>query len=566
MNHRRPRRRAGSRIVLLAVLISCYVIPPQRLYAQVSFVVVAKTGDPAPGLNANFTSLSPPFINNAGLVAFEGTTPFLPRSEPSAGAYVGRPGNLQLVAKRGDTPPGGPADAFFSTLNVAGLNESGQVMLISLLGGPSLPPKDIYGYWSGVANQTPTYIARVLAPAQGLPGGITYWSTNQPQSAGGRIIFDGVLTNVASADGPAVLWGGSLTGFNVIARQNGIPPGVNDAYYGGAFYPAINAAGQIAFSAPLVPSIGPYSRQSGLWFGTTATQQLVLRSGQPAPQTDKMLGPISRPTLNRAGELAFIAGLGVSDSNPQVNELAIYTGAPGSFRLRVRTGQPAPGMPPGVSFSGGTVYGYPVQAFTQVQHNGQDDIAFRGLVSGPGIDISNNDGLWLGRAGQPLKLIAREGEHPPGAPAGAKFLADNSDLLEYNPAFLEPSINNKGQIVFHGTFLDSTGNYSAGIWGTDLDDSVHLIAYDGQQIDIGGGIIKTIHPLDGIDHFGYGSASEDGQNFLLNDAGQFAFTARFTDGTSAVLIAQVPEPPALVIVPALLLVAGVTCRRARRVA
>jgi hypothetical protein len=240
-----------------------------------------------------------------------------------------------------------------------------------------------------------------------------------------------------------------------------------------------------------------------------------------------------------------------------LDDLAIYTGTPGNLQLRARTGQPAPGMPAGVFFGGETIYGHGAQSFEQVQQGGQGQIAFRALVSGPGVDMSNNDGVWLGRPGQALKLIAREGDPAPGAPAGRTFSSDNADLDQYNPAFSQPSVNGRGQVVFGGAYSDGSGGLVPGIWGTDVDDTLRLIVYRGLAIDVGGGVVKILDRFD----CALGSASEDGQNFVFNDAGQLVFDAHFTDGTSAVLIAEVPEPGVGVVV--IFLVGLMSGRRGR---
>ena len=101
---------------------------------------------------------------------------------------------------------------------------------------------------------------------------------------------------------------------------------------------------------------------------------------------------------------------------------------------------------------------------------------------------------------------------------------------------MTPSINTRGQIVFGSAYRDDANQIVQGIWGTDVDDTLHLIVRDGQQIDLGGGVMKTLEYF----NTSFGSASDDGQNFVFNDAGQLVFDAHFTDGTSAILIADVP--------------------------
>jgi hypothetical protein len=139
------------------------------------------------------------------------------------------------------------------------------------------------------------------------------------------------------------------------------------------------------------------------------------------------------------------------------------------------------------------------------------------------------------------------------------FVSDSNDIDQYNPTFGAPSMNDRGQMVFVSAYRDGANQIVRGIWGTDPDDTLHLIIHDGQEIDLGGGMIKTLHYFNS--GFGFGSASEDGQNFVFNDAGQLVIDAHFTDQTSAVLIADVPEPASGVIAFCL---GGLACGRRRR--
>jgi hypothetical protein len=532
-------RRAVLVLIAPALLSLC----SESLSAQPAFTVVAQSGDTAPGLNDNFGVFSSPLINNAGQVAFRGAPSFNAQFAGPTGVYVAAPGNLHLIAKSGDPAPGA-SGVTFDTPFLTAFSETGQVAVGSYLQGPGLARFDVFAHWIGSANQPLTYVAGHLMPAQGIPSA-TLSSPGAPRIAGGNLAFGASLNNLPNGTPRGFLWAGTPASFNPIVSEYAAPPGVSDGLYGGAFFPALNGAGQIAFVGEIVALDKQYTGQLGIWYGTFASQQLVLRNGDPAPQIpgkNILINRFNPPKLNRSGQLSMVLDLGPSDADPLLEDRAVYTGTPGNLQLRARTGQPAPGMPSGVYFGGETDYGHGAGSFDSIAHSANDDVAFRGLVSGPGIGMLNNDGLWLGRAGQPLQLIAKEGDRPPGAPAGARFLADNSDLDQYNPVFSDPSINKNGQIVFYATYEDVPGHYIAGIYATDADDTLHLILYPGQQIDLGNGIIKTLDNLgDRYDH-GLGSASEDGQNFVFNDAGQFVFNAHFTDGTQAILITTVPEP------------------------
>jgi len=545
------------------VLMICGVIASQHAFAQGQFTAVAKTGDVAPGLNETFGDIAGPLINNAGEVVFTGKgLSYDARAGAPMGIYVGTPGNVQLIAKVGDPAPGSAASASLLSISPQAFSDNGQVVVGGYLDGPGFGRLDISGVWIGSAHQPLAYVARLQAPAQGFDPAGTYRWTDSPRLAGGRIVFDGSVAGVPAGEGQGALWGGTATNFNVIARSYAAPPGRSDVLYGGFSPPAINAAGQIAFTSTLFSPDKQDLSQVGLWYGTAASQQLVLRTGDSAPQASgKTIVGIFSPTINRSGELGFIASLGTFTNVEQgltLDDLAIYSGTPGNLQLRARTGQQAPGMAAGVFFGGETVYGHGAQSFYSASQSGGGHVTFSGLVSGPGIDMTNNNGLWLGKPGGPLVLIAREGAAAPGAPGGGVFVSAIDDIDQYNPTFSTPSINTRGQIVFGSAYRDDANQIVQGIWGTDVDDTLHLIVRDGQQIDLGGGVMKTLEYF----NTSFGSASDDGQNFVFNDAGQLVFAAHFTDGTSAILIADVPEPAVGLVVLGLAGVARV--RRAGR--
>ncbi len=77
------------------------------------------------------------------------------------------------------------------------------------------------------------------------------------------------------------------------------------------------------------------------------------------------------------------------------------------------SGERAPDMPPGVVY-------FPQQFSWYASINNAGDIAFHGLVAGPGINSGNDDALWVGPTGG-QHILAREGDPAPGAPDGAVF-------------------------------------------------------------------------------------------------------------------------------------------------
>jgi hypothetical protein len=94
---------------------------------------------------------------------------------------------------------------------------------------------------------------------------------------------------------------------------------------------------------------------------------------------------------------------------------------------------------------------------------------------------------------------------------------------------LQKDLNERGILVLLGQLNDGGG--AKGIWAADLNlGAVQKVLGTGEPFDVGGGDLRT---LDGITLF---------DESFLNDANQFVFSASFTDGSSGVFVATVPEP------------------------
>ncbi len=105
---------------------------------------------------------------------------------------------------------------------------------------------------------------------------------------------------------------------------------------------------------------------------------------------------------------------------------SISTQAAVTYDTRALTGDAAPGTDPGVVYSG----------FSTPVINAAEQTAFRADLTGPGVDLTNDRGIWS-EGGGSLALVAREGDAAPGT--GVVF----GSLLE------NPVLNGAGQIAFN---------------------------------------------------------------------------------------------------------------------
>jgi PEP-CTERM motif-containing protein len=154
--------------------------------------------------------------------------------------------------------------------------------------------------------------------------------------------------------------------------------------------------------------------------------------------------------------------------------------------------------------------------------------AFIGALKGASIDITNGQGIFSD-AGGTLGLVVRQGDPAPGTGGDVNF-----------NGFYNPVLNDAGQTAFIGGLtgagVDSTND--RGIFATDLDGVLQLIAREGDLFDINPDPIvvenRTISLLNLVNN----SGGSNGRATGLNNAGQLAFRLVFTDGTQGIFVSS----------------------------
>jgi len=215
-------------------------------------------------------------------------------------------------------------------------------------------------------------------------------------NASGQVFFDGTVagptvdgwTNQAAfAEGP----GGLALAFWEGNQAAGTPPGVLLHCPSSTSF---NNMGQaLIFSGLVGVELGGGLDNNGAWLGPPGGLALLARDGEPAPGTPASVNffrGFQAPLLNNTGQAAYMGCLTGPGIVSQVNDHGIWLGSPGNLQLVARMGDPAPGTAPGVIFS---------QLFFtgELRLNSAGEALFAGQLSGPGIDASNDCGIWGGR-------------------------------------------------------------------------------------------------------------------------------------------------------------------------
>ncbi|MDZ4658532.1 MAG: hypothetical protein SH868_13225 [Bythopirellula sp.] len=295
--------------------------------------------------------------------------------------------------------------------------------------------------------------------------------------------------------------------------------------------PVLNDAGQTAFKARLIGSSVDSTNDFGLWSEGSGSLVLVAREGSQAPGVPSgvnfnLFVGYFAPALNNAGQTAFKASL-IGDGVVSTNNEGIWSEGSAGLALVARAGDHAPGTPSGVNFGSSS------GSFSEAVLNDAGQTAFRANLTGSGVDSTNSRGIWSEGSGS-LALVARAGDHAPGTPSDVKFSSFGVDFV----------LNDAGQIAFEA---DTSGGSQPGIWATDRNGVLQLIARRGGLLEIAPGDFRTVNFLE-LDLRITGNS--DGRPSWFNNRGQLVFIAGFTDGTSGIFVSNrvaVPEPSSLLL-------------------
>ena len=187
-------------------------------------------------------------------------------------------------------------------------------------------------------------------------------------------------------------------------------------------------------------------------FATTDVRTVAL-TGKSAPGSIGGFGGLVRPpSINGAGEAAFFGS---------ADEVGLWAETGGSgLRSIAQAGMPAPGIGGNVEFSDFDT------SFLHISNNA-GFIAFKATVSGDGIDLGNDEGLWLSTPSGGLELLVREGQPLPDDP--------NQSFTGGFGMFLY-SMNEQGQAAFFANHPNGNGIYSAS------SGTIEALARRGQTV------------------------------------------------------------------------------------
>ncbi|QDT68807.1 hypothetical protein MalM25_17320 [Planctomycetes bacterium MalM25] len=313
--------------------------------------LVVRAGDDAPGVSdgSKFSLLSSrPALSDDGRLTFQSTLAGSAITQSNASGIWSEDasGDIQLVARAGESAPGTPAD-FAAITEAPSVNSQAQIAFIAGLSGTGVAAENNYGLWSN-RNGVVTLIAREGDPAPGLDGEtFAELSNSLPVLGdGGELAFRALLAgDGVGTTNNASLWKDSGAGPLLLAREGDEAEGVSD----GASYLRfeddllVNAEGQAAFMAALKGAGVNSANNLGLWAeDTSGALHLVVRLGDSLDvdgssaideRTITEIALLSRdnalagssPAFNSDGGVAFYAAFDDDSSGVFIADLSTFS-------------------------------------------------------------------------------------------------------------------------------------------------------------------------------------------------------------------------------------------------
>lgn len=550
-----------SLALLLVGFLSCYSVGTALAGTT---RVVAVSGDVVPEGGRDFIWLWEPSLSDAGQMAFIGDFKSQADGTVGSGLYLFGPRGVEssLIAQEGlDLPSGGelsrvlnPTHFGFHAFSIPNISQ------------PHIHPNgDVFfeGLIREEVDQRSKFTTGFFRSSEAGGFELIYrpdlswvntYRTNgfdYPVNSAGQLVFTGQYIDAGSRSTDGIFrvdQDGTLKSV-VLANQPGptemLVPRIS-LHAGVRAYPALNDAGQIAFRA-VEEGVGV-----GMYRVNEYSQGLVkiAGQGQPAPGGEGIFYDVTPfPALNNNGQVAFWGGIRRQNPPPQFSHTltGIFLGDGDSVLSLAQSGQE--------SYDGDGVFSR--RGFSYVPAlNEAGQIAFMGDVD---TSLSTDartgySGVYLGEASG-LTQIARTGDLVPDG--NGRFSGFSPHWSSRNDVFYHEALalNEGGQVLFHGTLVDTLAGEASGLFLGDKNSGVVEIARSGDEL-----LGSTIEEL----NFSPSNGSRGNGRSGLNNLGQVAYRFALADGRTGIAIWTIPEPGALVLLAIMLATLAFHGDRSRR--
>lgn len=539
--------------VRLAALLGLFPFAPVVSADQLRTIALTGTYAAAVEDGLTLVEVGRPTINDAGQVVFSAQLegPTVSDANDSVLYNTLGDGSLSVIAREGDEVPGAEGAVFgrsgaaffrFTHLRSA-FTRNQEVVITTTLAGPDVDTSNDAVLVRADSGAGLTLLAREGSPLSSGPAGTMY-----SDHFGNPVINSNgtVLTR-------AILQGGATVGIVRFPRgedaevlaADGLPPsGIGGGAGWSSFSDtvALNSAGVAAFYSSIEGPAVDLSNNDALYLRRPGRDPvLIAREGDPAPQTAAgvVFSEPSVPRINDSDRAVFTTRLVGPGVNSQNNNAIYRTDGSGAPTLVARGGNPAPGFADGVD----------IRTLSSPVINATNSVAYFASVTGPGISFRNDDAVYVQSGSGTPELIVRAGDAV-GDPADGLFFGSPFSVLG------GAVLNGRGQLAISAYVRESPQSLPghASILAQDDQGQLQVIAMEGGLLNVSD--IPNAPDFRVVDRLGFtdGSGNQDGLASAFNDAGELAFYASFTDGTSGVFVASVnlvPEPASLFLVATL---------------
>ncbi len=515
---------------------------------------------------------------------------------------------LEKIAVTGQTPPGVSGDAQFAEFGRPKINASGQVLIWATLSGADVTNNDNTGLWTGGSGGLEKFMreGELVAGTTDIRYGKTFASATYSDDqifindAGGVVFVGGVqVFEGGQWNDNFALWAPGADGRTLPLVRAGDPTVGLPGHSHSLFHPISDSSGWYGIWDLPYPDGASGSSSSAMWYGRDGSLDFTeLGINNPSGSYTRRVekGRINADgwiVYKREFERGFTEEIAVHtpdgtittlstegwtilnglpgdlsyakepDLNPDINDQGqvvfcgkwTYVGAGRDFEGIWRTtpdnagttgpwqggepepvvyeGMAAPGMGQGVVFD---------DLAYRARINNEGLIAFYADMDGPGINAENDRSYWVGQPGD-LRLVLQEGDPAPG-------LGESVTISGLSRVY--PHIDDAGRTVFM-TGLAGPGitpDNDKCLWLCGTDGGLELIVREGMLLSVGQGDERTVSLIDYYEYY----------LDQMNDNNQLAIRLEFTDGSSGVFLATVPEPATL----SLLALGGLVVLKRRR--
>lgn len=406
-----------SRLAIWIASIGLFCVGPLTdCCTAIEFRTVALEGQAAPGTLAGvtFNQFFAPSLNKSGKVSFSA---FLTGNGVNTtnvqGIWSDRFGDLSMIVRKGDQVPSEPANTKFDRFGFTPLlNDRGHIAFNSLITGIEPNIATFHGIWTAMDNGI-TKVARINESVLSAPSGTVF------QNFRDRLLFNNEdtigFTSTLFRPGdipPDYLPDNYDAAFSATPGSTSVIAGLTTNFPnlppGTTFYSAtsvaLNDIGRSLVYVLFERNGVPDSNYGGLFLGEAGSLQLVARSEGLAPGftgSVSFANPDRPSALSNAGRVAFGGTLSGADSGGTnwTGEQGIWSDRGGSLTLIVSKNTP---LQSGLA-------NLKLIEFGDIAINDNGLIAFEGRLAGPGIDLGNDNGIWVDKGINGPLLVAREG-------------------------------------------------------------------------------------------------------------------------------------------------------------